>query len=235
MIQQSKRNAGSLSKTCRIPLCLTLTTLLSTLPASGAVVDYQLAALPTPSGSDTATTVPTSQPNFAVGSNIYLEIWVQTTNANGVSSASLDVQFNPSLASAVGVTHSPVFSTLLHSTINNQSGLIDDLSGSHLGPCTDTIAVTPNWARVAVVEFAADANGMLSIQTTATGSAIYGTALCGLGDVNPLDIGFDSVAVLIGDVAIPTTSTWGLITMGLLLLSAGTIALRRSCARVMLL
>jgi len=208
-------------------LRVTLVILVTAAAASGAVVDFQLTALTAPSGNDTAAIVPTSQTSFALGSSIFLEVWVQTTSTNGLSSASLDLLFDSSLATAVSVAHSSIFSTLTHSSINNPPGAVDDLSGSHLGPCTDAVAVSPNWVRVAVVEFSADTDGFLTIQAAATGSLVYGTALCGMGDVDPVNIGFDSVAVTVGDAAIPATSTWGLVTMSLFILVVGTIALRR--------
>jgi hypothetical protein len=227
MIQQIKRVARRWLKECGVPSRVTLVFLATTSAAQAAVVDFQLTTLSTPSGSDTAATVPASQPAFGLGSSIFLEVWVQTTNTNGVSSASLDLLFNASLATAVGVTHSSVFPTLTHSSINNSSGVIDDLSGSHLGPCADAVAVAPSWARVAVIEFTADADGPLTIQAAATGSLVYGTALCGLGDVDPASIAFDSVVVTVGNPGIPAASTWGLVAMSLLMLVAGTIVLRR--------
>jgi hypothetical protein len=230
MIQQIKRAAETWLNSCGMPLGAILVFLAAASGAKGAVVDFRLSALTAPSGSDVALTVPTSQTSFALASSVFLEAWVQTTNSNGVSSASLDLLFNSSLATAVSVTHSSVFSTLTHSSINNPSGVIDDLSGSHLGPCTDAIAVAPNWARVAVVEFTADAEGPLTILAVAAGSPVYGTAICGLGDVAPADISFDPVTVAIGNAAIPAASTWGLVAMSLLILVAGSIALRRICA-----
>ncbi len=227
MIRQTRRIAERWLKACGVPARVAVVVLVAASAANGAVVDFQLTALATPSGSDTAATVPASQPTFALGSSMFLEVWIETANSNGVSSASVDLSFNSSLTTAVSVTHSSVFSTLTHSSINNPLGVVDDLSGSHLGPCTDAIAVAPSWARVAVVEFTANANGALTIQAVAAGSPVYGTALCGLGDVDPANISFDSVTVTLGDAPIPAVSTWGLVAMSLFILVAGTIALRR--------
>ena len=230
MIQGIKRAIAPRLNACSVPVCMTVVFLAVASAAEGTVVDFRLAALSAPSGSDTTATVPTSQPAFALGSSIFLEVWVQTTNSNGVSSASLDLLFNSSLTTAVSVTHSSIFSALTHSSIDNPSGVVNDLSGSHLGPCTDAIAVAPNWARVAVIEFTADADGRLTIQAVASGSPVYGTAICGLGDVDPANISFDSVTITLGDAAIPAASTWGLVAMSLSILVAGTIALRRVVA-----
>jgi len=227
MIQQVNRATEHRLNVRSVPLRVTVAFLVIASVARGAVVDFQLTASTAPSGSDVASTVPASQTSFALASSFFLEVWVQTSNSNGVSSASLDLLFNSSTATAVSVTHSSIFSALTRSSINNPSGVVDDLSGSYLGPCTDAIAVAPNWARVAVIEFTAAADGPLTIQAVAAGSPVYGTAICGLGDVIPANIGFDSVVVKIGEATIPAASTWGLVVMSLLILVAGTIALRR--------
>ena len=226
-------NRGSKIATARRPivrgkaLCLLAVFLAAASAASGAVVDFRLTALSSPSASDTATTIPESQTSFALGSSIFLEVWVQTTDSNGISSASLDLVFDPSLATAVGVAHSPVFATLTHSAIDNPSGVIDDLSGSHLGPCSDAVAVAPNWVRLAVVEYSVAGDGLLTILAEATESPVYGTAICSVGDIDPANIGFDSISMSVGDAAIPAASTWSLAAMSLLILVAGSVALRR--------
>jgi len=227
MIQGIKRVTRPRRTAYSLPWRMAAVCLVLASVAKGGVVDFRLVALPAPSGSDTTATVPTSQASFALGSSIYLEVWVQTTNTNGLSSASLDLQFDSSLATAVSITHSSVFSTLTHASINNPSGVVDDFSGSHLGPCTDAIAVAPNWVRVAVIEFTADADGPLTIHAFAAGSPVYGTAICGLGDVDPTNIAFDSVKVTVGDAAIPVASAWGLFVMFLCILVAGTLVLPR--------
>jgi hypothetical protein len=166
-----------------------------------------------------------------VGESLFLEVWVQTTDPNGLSSASVDLSFNASLVTGVAITHSSIFSELTHGTIDNASGQVDDLSGSHLGPCSDAVAVAPDWARIAVVEFTADADGVLLIEAAETGSEVYGTAICGVGDIDPGSIIYDSVTVTVGDAAIPVVSTWGLVAMTLLVLIAGTLLLGpKQCA-----
>jgi hypothetical protein len=199
--------------------------------ANGAVISFRLAALSSPSTNDQVKSVPASRTNFALGSSIFLEVWVQTINPSGLSSASLDLSFESSLATAVEVTHSSVFSALVHSLINNPAGFIDDLSGSHLGPCADAVGVSPNWGRVAVVEFTANADGVLTFRSLPSGSPVYGSAICGVGDINPNDISFNPVIVAIGPAAIPATSPSSLMAMSLLILIAGSIALSRAGAQ----
>jgi len=193
----------------------------------GASAEFRLAALPAPSSTGTSTVVPPSQTGFASGATVYLEVWVQTAAAEGLSSASLDVSFNPLRAAAAAITASPIFAELQHGTIDNAVGMIDDLSGSHLGPCTDGVATSPDWVRMAVVELTANADGPLRFDALPSGSAVYGTALCGVGDIDPTDITYRPATVLVGDQSIPAASTWGLIAMGLLLLVAGTLLVNR--------
>jgi hypothetical protein len=165
--------------------------------------EFRLTALPAPSASDVSTTVPASQTEFEVGASIFLEVWVQTTEDAGLSSASVDLSYDSTLATGLAISPTAIYAELLSGTIDNGSGVVDDLSGSHLGPCTDAVGVSPNWARLAVVEFSADADGQLVIDSAATGSPVYGTAICGVGDIDPGTIIFDSVAVTIGDPGVP--------------------------------
>lgn len=192
-----------------------------------APVDFRLTARSAPSGFDTSMTVPASQSNFPLESSIFLEIWIQTTDPGGLSSASLDLSFDPTLVTGLGITPTAVFSELLNGTLDNGVGLIDDLSGSHLGPCTDAVAVSPNWARLAVVEFSANNDGMVLFGGAPTGSVVYGTAICGAGDIDPATITFDSLAVAVGNAGIPAASTWGLIVLSVLIMTAGTLAIGR--------
>ncbi|MCO6439044.1 MAG: hypothetical protein J5J06_18280 [Phycisphaerae bacterium] len=165
--------------------------------------EFRLAALASPSPSDSAASVPISQTNFDVSAVVFLEVWVQTDNPNGLSSASLDLQFDSSRVTAASVTASSIFAELVHGVIDNPGGVIDDLSGSHLGACADVIAVAPMWARVAIVEFIADAEGGVLFEAGATGSDIYGSAICGVGDVDPIDILYDTVSITVGNAEVP--------------------------------
>ena len=108
----------------------------------GAVVDINLVALSTPSGSDTAASLPPTQSTVAPGASFFVEIWAQTTHSNGLTSVSLDLVYDGSLVDGIGITHTALFPELHSGTIDNPSGLVDDLSGSHLGPCTDEVGVS---------------------------------------------------------------------------------------------
>ena len=192
--------------------------------AAASTGEVRPIAVSTPSGSDAATSLPASQSYFGAGATFYVEIWAQTTHPNGLSSISLDLTYNANLATAEAITHSSLFSELTSGAIDNEAGVLNDLSGSHLGPCTDAVGAAPNWARLAVVQLTAIASEGLVLESRPTGSPVYGTAICGIGDIDPAQIEFGQSAVGLGDV--PALSEWGMIVLGLLILVAGSILLR---------
>lgn len=194
----------------------------------GAVVDIELVALSAPGGSDVVPMLPISESAVAAGSTFFVEVWTQTTHANGLASVSFDMAFDSTLATGVGVTHTALFFELQNGTIDNPSGLVNDVSGSHLGPCTDEVGVPPNWARVAVIEMSALGGGTLVVQSASTGSAAFGTAICAVGDVDPADASFGGTSLQIIDGDIPAVTEWGLLVMGLLVLVAGTLVISRA-------
>jgi hypothetical protein len=145
--------------------------------------------------SDTVTTLPTSSTHFLNDASFVVEVWAQTTDARGLSSVSADVAFTATRASVTGITHSATFNVLTAGATNNADETIDNLSGSHLGPCSDAVAASPNWVRVAILNVTASASGALLVQTGPTGSPIYGTAICGVGNLGDAQIVFGSVSV----------------------------------------
>ena len=163
--------------------------------ALAQTAEIRLVALASASGSDTVTTLPTSSTQFLNDASFVVEVWAQTTDARGLSSVSADIAFTGTLASVTNITHSATFNVLTAGTINNANGTIDNLSGSHLGPCSDAVAVSPNWARVAILNVSASASGTMLLQAGPTGSAIYGTAICGVGNMADAQIVFGSVSV----------------------------------------
>ncbi|MCH8852622.1 MAG: hypothetical protein IID41_08185 [Planctomycetes bacterium] len=124
--------------------------------AAGAVATIELVTLAAASPDDQVSILPTSQSVFAPGTTFFVEVWAQTTDSNGLSSVSIDSTYNTNFVSAVGITHTSLFSELQHGIIDDASGIVDDLSGSHLAACSDQVAVAPNWGRVAIIEMAAD-------------------------------------------------------------------------------
>ena len=156
-----------------------------------------------------------------------VEVWAQTGNIDGLSSVSVDVAFDTGLATVVSVAHSALFFELQNGVIDNTNGFVDDLSGSHFGPCSDHVAVASDWGRVASIEMTADALGSMSITSGPTGSLVFGTAVCGIGDLDPANITYGTVTVIVRNPNIPAVSEWGLIVMSLLVLVVGTLVYKR--------
>jgi hypothetical protein len=189
--------------------------------------------LDSPSAMETANVLPSSQAAFQIGSDFVCEIWATTGNGSGLSSISVDVSFDPGIVSAGAITHAPLFSALPNGTIG--PGLVDNLSGSHLGACTDAVGVSPTWARVAVVDLTAVDVGIGVVQLLETGNPAYGSAICGVGDIDPQQVLFGSAGVQITVTGIPTLSAWGIVALFLLTATAGSvIASRRGHRRAFL-
>ncbi len=152
--------------------------------------------------SDTAATLPTAQTQYLPGETFVVELWAQTTETNGLSSVTVDMSFVNTVVTAQSITHTALFNAagLSTGTINNPGGLVDNLGGSHVAaspPCSAQVGLT-NWARVAVVDMQALANGTSIIQSADTASLILGTAICNeFGNVVPADIDFGQVTVTV--------------------------------------
>ncbi len=192
---------------------------------AGIMAAIELRAVSESGVDDVVSALSDSQDIFAPGSTIFVEVWAQTSQSNGFSSVSADVIFDPGLARVESVTHTALFSELRNGVIDNVIGLVDNLSGSHLGTCGDQVGVAPNWSRVAIIQLTANAAGTLVLQASGTGSAVFGTALCGLGDLDPATITFGASTVQIFDQNVPTVSAWGLIALTLLIVVTGTLVL----------
>jgi hypothetical protein len=154
--------------------------------AASAQVDIEIVALAAPSGTDEVTALPASLTTVDVANTFVLEVWAQTTDPSGFSSVGLDLSFDPSVVNGTALTHSALFSLFTNGTIDNVGGVIDDLSGSHppvSPPCSDAVGLAPNWARVAVIDMVALAEGPAAIQIGDNNSLIFPTAICGAGAV----------------------------------------------------
>jgi hypothetical protein len=214
--------------TVAVAMAVVATVFTSAQPAyaGGGTVDVALVPRLAAGAVDQASTLPAAETAVMPGSTFVVEIWAQTIDPNGLSSISLDVVFSPNV-SVTGVTHTTVFSALSNAVIDNPGGTIDDLSGSHLAPCTDQIGIDPQWARVAILDLSADAAGVAVVQSSSANSMVYGTAVCGVGDINPASITFGQASLLVGDLAVPTVSEWGFMVMWLLSLTAATMVWTR--------
>jgi len=158
---------------------------LSAGSSFAALVDIRFVVRTSPSGSDTAASLPSSVTAAKTGTTLYVEVWAQTTHANGLTSVSADITYTVPLGSVQSITHTALFPLVPSGSIDNGAGFINDLSGSHLGSCSDAVAVAPNWGRVAVIQMTTSGVGTLTLQGGQTGSAVYGVAICGVGDIVP--------------------------------------------------
>lgn len=193
-MQRARQHGTNVGRLCG-PMAFAFAAAVHAHGAFAQTADIRLVALPSASASDTLTTLPTSSTQLLNDASFVVEMWAQTTHANGLSSVSADVAFTSALASVNNITHSATFNVLTSGTINNTNGTIDNLSGSHLGPCSDAVGMSPNWARVAILNMTASASGTLVVQTAPAGSPIYGTAICGVGNLADAQIVFGSVSV----------------------------------------
>lgn len=192
-MRPSKRLQSSGWYSLAVNIVVLVCTLASIQAAQGQTVSLELAALGAPSSSDIASAPPESESLFLDDATFVVELWVQTANANGLSSVSADISFDAVLADVTAITQSATFDVLTHGTIENSAGLVEDLSGSHLGPCSDGIGASPDWVRVAILDVIAQSIGSLTFQSGSSGSAIYGTAICGSGDVSAGQINFEGI------------------------------------------
>jgi len=170
---------------------------------AGVTVTLRAVALDAPGPADERPSLPDSQTRFAVGDELFLEIWASTTRSNGFASVYLDLEFDQSRLSVEEVIHTGLFNLFPRGTVDQPAGRIDDLGGSHLGTqCQDRVGVAPGWARVAIIRMQVDTAGQANMQPAASGSAILGIAICGdqTGNVDPTSIDFGSVTVTLGCV-----------------------------------
>jgi len=177
-------------------------------------VSVALVVQASPETADAVATLPASGSGFAVGSTVYLEVWAQTQLLSGLSQVSADISFDPNQVSALSITHTAGFSLFANGTIDNVTGLIDDLSGSvppSSPPCTPAVGVA-GWSRVAEVELVVNSGSAGSVQSVASGSPIFVVAICGAFNtptVNYLstDLGtVDQAQVALVSLASPSAS-----------------------------
>ncbi len=192
-------------KVCSTALWVAAMALAFVVPSEALAiirVTIRPVTLQTAGPSDTTATLPTAQTQFVPGETFVVELWAQTTETNGLSSVTVDLSFVNTVVTAQTITHTALFNAagLSTGTINNPGGLVDNLGGSHAAaspPCSDQVGLT-NWARVAIVDMQALANGTSVIQSADTASLILGTAICNeFGNVLPVDIDFGQVTVTV--------------------------------------
>lgn len=153
---------------------------------SAAAATVALVALDTPGPGGDVGPLPSSIATVPFGGTFFLEVWAQTTSANGLAQVSADIAFDPAAAEAVAIVHTAPFDLFRAGTIDNAVGLLDDVSGSHspdTPPCSDGLGASPLWARLAIIEMRAEAAGLASFVPGASGSPIFVVSECGSFEV----------------------------------------------------
>lgn len=165
------------------PPCVVTVAALPSNPQAWVEVVTTAAATP----ADFAVSLPPSQTEYMIGKPVFAEIWVQTDDPHGLQSVSVDFVFDPSIMSVQSLAHTAAFSQFVGGAINNQAGLINDLTGSHppvVPACSDQVGASPNWVRMAIVELLANDGGISSLSVFPADSFLFGTTVCGqLGDL----------------------------------------------------
>ncbi len=196
--------------------------------AAGQVATIELVPVSAAGPSDTAVALPSPLGQADVGQLFVVEVWAQTTDSQGLSSVSATLQFDPAVAVVNTVTHTALFSELPSGTVDNVAGFVVGLSGSHLSTCADQVGVSPNWARVAVLDIqVTDFGSVVVVDSADTGVPALGTAICGVGDLSPAQVAYGSATLSVNGPITPTVSQWGLMVLVLLLLAAGTLVITR--------
>ncbi len=128
-----------------------------------ALVDVALRAVANPSASDTATSLPSSLAAVDVGSEYYVEIWVQDVGATpvGLPGGQLDLNFDAARSDALALGHGGLYNLIPTGAIDEAGGRIDDLGGGTINPAASN---APQWARLGFVRVLASADGMASYQ-----------------------------------------------------------------------
>ncbi len=193
---------------------------------TGFTAALELVALDSPGATDTSIALPDSISAVSPGATFFLELWAQTSDLNGFAQVSADLAFDPAAMSVTSLTFSALFDLFPNGVIDNVSGLIDDLSGSHtpaIPPCSDQVGVSPNWARVAIIEMqAANAPMAANVQLAPANDGTHFVGTCGSA-VEPA-VAFGSLVLGVG-TGIPTVSQWGLIVLSLMLVTTATLVL----------
>ena len=155
-----------------------------------SVVTVELVARLTPGTEDEVSELPVGDEEFSVGESFFIEIWARTNEVDGLASVYVDVLFDPAALNAEAITHTALFNLFQLGTIDNETGLIREVGGSHLGArgCEDPVGVAPGWGRVAVIEMRAEAAGASTVSSAGTDSP-FTISICGTFEIPVGDYG----------------------------------------------
>lgn len=200
--------------------------------AQGTDVTIALVPRAVSSPDDIAAVLPEAETVLPVG-GIVVEVWAQTLALDGLAQASVDFGFASGAFTVTSVTHTPVFSLFAVHTIDNTNGIVDDLSGAvppALPACSAKVGAAPQWARLAIIGLEANTIGVSDFTVGPTNNLVFVNANCGLLDAPTVTFLGASVTVESSGPLVPSASSWGLLTLALLLLTVGTTRIRRTRA-----
>ena len=154
--------------------------------------EYRCVILPEPS-SEGSTTLPEEAEHVYFGEPFFVELWATDSGAlnTGLVSAYADLAYPADCASVTAIMPDPAFE--LFASGNDAGGFVDELGGSQLAPA---VGVEPEWARIAIIEFTADAaceQAVFELLPAELESSAYGR-----GAIDPAEIDYGSAAVEIG-------------------------------------
>ena len=131
-------------------------------------IDVELVSVLTASGSDTLATLPAGATEIWVDQTFYVEVWITNIDgsANGITGGYINFSFDPSLVSGLTVSNGGIYTLFSEGSIDNISGLVDDLGGNALPGVVDL--GDDEWVRLGYIEFTADDAGNVAF-TTAPG------------------------------------------------------------------
>lgn len=183
------------------------------------------------SPNDVAAALPDSLTQFPQG-HMVVEVWAQTLAPEGLVQVSVDFSYPANSFTVTSVTHSSIFSLFTVDTLDTINGIVDDLSGSvppAVPACSGQVGAAPQWARVAIIDMQAFADGPADLVVGPANNVVFVVANC--GSITPPPVTFVSASITVGSTGapIPTVSSWGLLVMTLLSLIAGSIQIRRKC------
>jgi len=148
-------------------------------------VDVQLVAVTVPTGSSAAAVLPDSITQIDVGGEFFIEIWVQDISVGtGVTGGYVTLSNTTAATEARALDHGGVFTMFADGTINNAQSQVENFGG---GTLTAGLGVSPNWARLGYVQYAATAAGAIVLEL-APGDLQF--SLFGLGNVLDDDVNF---------------------------------------------
>jgi len=163
-------------------------------------VEARVIILSALSASNTATSLPTSISEIALGDTYVVEIWVSDIGDidSGFTSAYLDMTFPDIATTTQGVFSSTGLWSVFQSGADNGLGVIENLGGSVL---PGGVGMEPEWVRVGYVQLLADTSAPTATFTLSQSSA--GLAALARGLITWSDISLDSRTLaqgILGDI-----------------------------------